>query len=128
VLDDLDPADREIGIAAGLAWGSSADLIAVYIDRGVSRGMRQSIAAALKRGTTVVFRSLDRKDEEIAQHELWTQLGFAPATCTREPALDAPKAIVDLAIAWRRRPTRDALDLLAEAVDASSTCNVVNGR
>jgi hypothetical protein len=50
VLDDAKPTERQLGIAAGLAWGVCADLVAVYIDRGVSSGMRKGIEAATNAG------------------------------------------------------------------------------
>lgn len=40
LLNDDVPAEREQGIAAGVAWGRHADLTAVYIDFGISSGMR----------------------------------------------------------------------------------------
>lgn len=39
VLDDDDPAERALGIAAGLAWRRIADIAAFYVDRGWSGGM-----------------------------------------------------------------------------------------
>lgn len=52
VLDDNDPAQREIGIAAGFAWRDLADATVVYTDLGISNGMRRGIedAARLCRG------------------------------------------------------------------------------
>lgn len=40
VLDDLVPAQRAMGIEAGLAWAARSDLTAFYTDRGWSPGMR----------------------------------------------------------------------------------------
>jgi hypothetical protein len=59
LLDDNDPEQRRLGIEAGLAWGRSADLVAVYVDRGVSRGMTQGIREARRRGTPIELRSLE---------------------------------------------------------------------
>ena len=39
VLDDLDSAQRALGIEAGLAWRARADGAAFYVDRGWSQGM-----------------------------------------------------------------------------------------
>lgn len=39
ILNDDIPAERELGIAAGLAWREVADLSVFYTDRGWSRGM-----------------------------------------------------------------------------------------
>lgn len=58
ILDDLVPADRELGIQAGLVWGAAADWVAVYIDRGISRGMIQGVAAHRRAGRVVECRSL----------------------------------------------------------------------
>lgn len=58
VLDDEIAAERSLGIEAGLAWQPCAQLVAVYIDYGVSSGMRQGIAAAHEAGVPVEFRRL----------------------------------------------------------------------
>ena len=58
VLRDGVPAERELGIAAGLAWVSVADATVVYVDRGVSGGMLRGIAAAEAAGIPVIRRSL----------------------------------------------------------------------
>lgn len=44
VLDDLLPAERAKGIAAGLAWAQRADAGIFYIDRGISKGMEAAAA------------------------------------------------------------------------------------
>lgn len=46
VLDDALAAERELGIAAGLAFVRDADLTAVYVNRGVSSGMIRGVEAA----------------------------------------------------------------------------------
>jgi hypothetical protein len=58
LLDDGDPEERRLGIEAGIEWGKTADFVVVYVDRGISEGMRRGIEAAHARGTPVVFRSL----------------------------------------------------------------------
>lgn len=58
VLDDNIPAERALGITAGLAWGEGADATVVYTDRGVSRGMEYGIANAMSAGRVVEMRSL----------------------------------------------------------------------
>lgn len=55
--DDL-AADRELGIAAGLAWVPVANATVVYVDRGVSSGMLRGIAAAEAAGIPVIRRTL----------------------------------------------------------------------
>lgn len=58
VLNDLIPAERQQGIDAGLAWGRVADLTAIYIDKGISRGMEYGIQRAISEGRKIMFRSL----------------------------------------------------------------------
>lgn len=58
VLRDEVPAERQHGIDAGLAWRRVADATVVYIDRGVSAGMKYGIAAAEAAGRPVERRSL----------------------------------------------------------------------
>lgn len=58
VLDDEIPEERELGIQAGLAWGHEAEATVVYVDHGVSRGMRYGIERAKKEGRTIEMRWL----------------------------------------------------------------------
>lgn len=58
ILDDLVPEERALGIKVGLAWGDAAELTAVYVDRGVSKGMRYGIERAIAAKRTIVARSL----------------------------------------------------------------------
>ena len=57
-LDDSDPDDRELGIAAGFAWREAAELTAVYADLGISRGMAAGIADAKAKGRPWEYRRL----------------------------------------------------------------------
>ena len=41
VLNDDDPEERKLGISLGYDWLSAADLVAFYIDFGISAGMRE---------------------------------------------------------------------------------------
>ena len=68
VLDDGDPHEREWGIASGFAWLEIADASVVYIDRGISRGMRAGIDAAFHEGVPVEYRSLRKPDSEVDQN------------------------------------------------------------
>lgn len=45
-LDDNDPAQRDRGIRAGYAWWQTADLIAFYMDLGMSPGMHKALQRA----------------------------------------------------------------------------------
>lgn len=60
VLDDDIPEEREMGILAGLAWGHEAEATVVYVDHGVSRGMRYGIERAEREGRPVERRMLYR--------------------------------------------------------------------
>lgn len=58
VLDDAIPQERQHGIDAGLAWKKVAEATIVYVDRGISKGMRYGIDAATAAGIPVEFRRL----------------------------------------------------------------------
>ncbi|MDP1719319.1 MAG: hypothetical protein Q8L24_02755 [bacterium] len=58
VLNDDDPAERKLGIEAGLEWGKLGEASVVYVDRGISKGMKFGIARARKEGRLVEYRSL----------------------------------------------------------------------
>jgi hypothetical protein len=58
VLDDDDAKERRWGIDAGLAWRRVADASVVYIDRGISAGMRYGIATAEVAGIPVEYREI----------------------------------------------------------------------
>lgn len=59
VLDDNKPSERVKGIAAGHAWIPKAQLLAVYTDLGISSGMKKGIAAAVKAGVFITYRSIE---------------------------------------------------------------------
>lgn len=58
VLDDTIPAERRLGIEAGLAWGQKADATVVYEDFGITPGMGIGIDRAHACGRPVEFRWL----------------------------------------------------------------------
>lgn len=58
VLDDGDREQRARGIDAGLAWGRVAEATVVYIDLGISEGMREGIRRAHLEGRPVEYREL----------------------------------------------------------------------
>lgn len=58
VLDDDDERDRERGIAAHLAWLRVSELVAVYVDLGISGGMRKAILLARQLELPVIERTL----------------------------------------------------------------------
>lgn len=58
VLDDNNPYERKIGISAGLSWLPIVDKSVIYIDRGISSGMKLGIQLALINGKKIEFRSI----------------------------------------------------------------------
>jgi hypothetical protein len=58
MLDDRIPAERALGIAAGLAWGVAAEATVVYVDLGISNGMQHGIDRAEAAGRPVEKRRL----------------------------------------------------------------------
>lgn len=72
ILNDADPRDRELGIAAGLAWKSVAHASVVYMDRGLSGGMQRGIEAATAAGLKVDCRLLKDRggdDDPVARQK-----------------------------------------------------------
>lgn len=59
VLNDDNPQERTLGIAAGLAWLSVADAMVVYHDRGLSRGMMNAMDLANKANIPVEIRFIE---------------------------------------------------------------------
>ncbi len=59
VLDDRNREERKLGIDAGFAWRAKAEKTVVYMDRGISPGMRSGIDHALQLGHDVEYRSLE---------------------------------------------------------------------
>jgi hypothetical protein len=59
VLNDDDPAERLLGIAAGLTWARGAELTAVYQDYGISPGMELGIENAMTEGRRVTYRTIE---------------------------------------------------------------------
>lgn len=71
LLDDLHADQRKLGIEAGFAWGQAASRVAVYVDRGVSRGMAMGIERALAAKQPVVYRSiLDDRSRDLDGDEV----------------------------------------------------------
>lgn len=58
ILHDDDPAERQWGIDAGLAWRGVAQKTVVYTDHGISDGMRYGIDAAVRDNIPVEYRSI----------------------------------------------------------------------
>lgn len=60
ILRDHIPAERDLGIKAGLAWRDVAEASVVYMDRGLSTGMQFGIGRAEAAGIPVEFRFIER--------------------------------------------------------------------
>lgn len=58
VPNDGDSAERQRGIDAGLRWGEVADKTVVYVDLGISEGMKYGIKAAEQAGRPVEYRTI----------------------------------------------------------------------
>ena len=58
ILDDDLMGERLLGIKAGFAWSTRADLTAVYADLGISDGMKIGIRTAEINGRPIEYRSL----------------------------------------------------------------------
>ena len=59
VLDDNVPELRGMGMSRAFAWYRHADLMAVYIDKGISNGMKMGMEVAEKLGIEMVYRTLN---------------------------------------------------------------------
>lgn len=59
VLQDSIPGERAQGMSSGFAWMAQADLVAVYMDLGLSPGMEQGIAHAKALRLPIEYRWLD---------------------------------------------------------------------
>jgi len=76
VLDDAKPEERERGMAAGMRFLAVCDLVAVYVDRGVSKGMKREIQEAIRIATPVEWRKLSRRPVSKAEvDEIMSSLG-----------------------------------------------------
>ncbi|KKT49095.1 MAG: hypothetical protein UW41_C0012G0033 [Candidatus Collierbacteria bacterium GW2011_GWC2_44_18] len=61
ILDDAIQGERQLGIDAGLVWGTVAEATIVYTDRGVSQGMQYGILNAINANRPIFYRSLGHK-------------------------------------------------------------------
>ena len=58
ILRDTVPEERRMGIEAGFAWRDCAEATIVYVDLGISDGMRDGIQDAEEKGRTIERRVL----------------------------------------------------------------------
>ena len=59
VLDDAIKDQRVMGMDRAFNWYKHADLMAVYIDKGISDGMKKGIEVGEKFGIEMVYRTLN---------------------------------------------------------------------
>ena len=59
ILDDTIPAQRRMGIDAGLAFHAAASVVAFYLDHGWSDGMTAAYRHALMHGRVIELRHLN---------------------------------------------------------------------
>jgi hypothetical protein len=57
VLDDNEPNERELGLNLGISWIKAADLVAFYVDLGMSPGMTQTWKMLKARRIRVPFET-----------------------------------------------------------------------
>jgi len=62
ILDEFNPAEREWGIRAGLAWRGVAELAAFYVDRGWSGGMKAALETYMREGRPYTVRHLAKPE------------------------------------------------------------------
>ena len=72
VLNDLIPSHREMAINSGCAWLAGAKILAVYLDLGMSPGMKEEVDLARDLGVGIEERFLDQpaEGERMAQSVL----------------------------------------------------------
>lgn len=77
-LDDDKREERDLGIAAGFAWRSAAELTAVYEDLGISRGMQLGIEAAEAMGHPIDRRKLGEAWDRLETIEVGCEVEWQP--------------------------------------------------
>lgn len=59
ILDDNNPAERDLGIRLGLVWKQVAEKTVIYIDRGITEGTwKYAIPYCQKHGHPIEYRRL----------------------------------------------------------------------
>lgn len=58
ILNDDIPEERQLGIDAGLAWKTVAEVTVVYADLGITTGMKYGIDQAKEHGIEIEIRYL----------------------------------------------------------------------
>ena len=58
VLDDTKEIERLTGMSRAFQWYKHADLMAVYTDKGISKGMEMGMEVAKNLGINIEYRNL----------------------------------------------------------------------
>lgn len=74
VLDDTVPEERRLGMQAGFTWNERALKTVVYVDRGISNGMREGIKNAGDCNRPVEIRTLGPEWRNELGHEYFASL------------------------------------------------------
>ena len=69
VLRDEVPDERAWGLGAHLAWVACVEAVVVYIDRGISSGMRAAIERAYAEATPIECRRLGEQWETAPRRQ-----------------------------------------------------------
>ncbi len=88
ILEDDIPAERALGIEAGLVWGHEARLTVVYQDLGITPGMVYGIAAAKEARRPVEYRKLPTWNGKIPPQRCCmcrAPLDMSPVRCIKCP-------------------------------------------
>jgi hypothetical protein len=64
VLNDDDKEERKMGISAGFAWQNSADAVVVYLDKGLTAGMKLAIELTSMTRIKIEYRSLYNQETD----------------------------------------------------------------
>lgn len=81
--NDNIPKERTFGIEAGLEWYKLVDKAVVYVDHGLSTGMKHGIRHAISLGKQVEYRSLYRVLTDAAKESLH-ELALSGSTVSKE--------------------------------------------
>ena len=58
ILDDNKPEERQWGIKAHLAWIEVCEVVVLYVDYGISGGMREAIDEAVRLKKSTIYRKI----------------------------------------------------------------------
>jgi hypothetical protein len=99
VLDDATPEERKQGMSAGFEWLDVAELQAVYVDRGVTPGMRDGMdrgRSSVHGAVPLVFRKLGDPANYLDPECQWPVSLSAPESVP----LPSPRDALERAATW----------------------------